>query len=301
MHKRKKKQALALGLLVIIASLLAVLLALLPRGQVEDGVTEVEDYLNAIAEEEIPPDTVSGPGQTSKPDYEDKAPIDDKVPKKKELFVIIDDVGNNLSYLDAFLELPVPVTFAVMPGRPFSEESARRIIKAGFEIILHQPMEPLGGQNPGVGAIVTGMSEDEIIAVLDGNLKGLPSIMGINNHMGSKATADEKTMKSVMKYLSKKGMFFIDSFTTGRSVGEKVAEELNVPYAKRNSVFLDNDDDVERIENALRTGADVAGQMGNAILIGHVKTGALAKVIDKVSQELKDNGYAFRGVSALGF
>ena len=188
-----------------------------------------------------------------------------------------------------------------MPGRPFSEESARRIIKAGFEIILHQPMEPLGGQNPGVGAIVTGMSEDEIIAVLDGNLKGLPSIMGINNHMGSKATADEKTMKSVMKYLSKKGMFFIDSFTTGRSVGEKVAEELNVPYAKRNSVFLDNDDDVERIENALRTGADVAGQMGNAILIGHVKTGALAKVIDKVSQELKDNGYAFRGVSALGF
>ncbi len=222
---------------------------------------------------------------------------DGPVRPEKPIFIVIDDVGNSLTHLDYFLDLPVDVTFALMPGRPYTEESARRIERAGFDMILHQPMEPEGGQDPGVGAILTGMTAEEIHVILQQNLAGLPEVVGINNHMGSKATADAATMKAVMAYLDSKKMFFLDSVTTDKSVAEAAAASRKVPYARRTALFLDNDSGKSQVEKAFASGVNIASTTGEVVMIGHLKTAALAAVVMEQYKDLMDRGFSFRGMS----
>ena len=280
---KKKSRTVAITLLSAIAVLLVLIVALIPDRDDPDAVSEAEDY--AISSEDNKEKPVPVPEKPSA--------------KKKEIYIVIDDVGNSLQHLESFLSIPVKISFAIMPGRPHSEESSRRIRKAGFDAILHQPMEAEGGQNPGVGAIMVDMDKDEIYRVFDENLRVFPWISGINNHMGSKATADVDVMKSVMSYLKSKGMFFLDSVTTNHSVAGTAAGEQGVPYARRNAIFLDNEGDREHVEKAFRSGVDVAGKQGQAIMIGHVKTEALAEVITDAFSSLIDEGYTFLGVSHL--
>ncbi len=287
MHK-KKKTTYAVILLAVIAGMLGIILALLPTGQeaaeVATTPSEIEDYTTVVPEQPVTkePSVVSA----------EKKP-------GGEIFIVIDDVGNNLEDLAYFLKLSVPLTFAVMPGRTFSEESARRIREAGFDIILHQPMEPEGDQNPGVGAITADMNRDAIQKVLEKNLAAFPDIKGINNHMGSKVTADEKAMKAVMAYLKEKGMFFLDSVTTNKSVAEKVAVAMDLPFAKRNTMFLDNENEKASIQKAFLSGIDVASAKGTAIMIGHVKSHYLADVIAESAPELEKKGYTFSRISSF--
>ena len=75
---------------------------------------------------------------------------------KGRIVIVVDDAGYNLEDLDPFLKFPGPLSIAVLPGLPHSREAARRIKAAGKELLLHQPMEALGGENPGPGAIRLG-------------------------------------------------------------------------------------------------------------------------------------------------
>lgn len=218
-----------------------------------------------------------------------------------DIYIIIDDVGNNLAFLKPFLEFPEPITFAVLPQLAFSAESARRISEAGKEMILHQPMEPVGDQDPGPGAIYTWMEQEEIFAVIDRNLSDLPGAVGINNHMGSKATADEKTMTALFTILAERGLFFIDSVTTENSVCERVASEFNVPYGERNSMFLDNDEDEKSIADALNTGLGNAEKHGHAVVIGHVQNRKLADLLMSEYRKIVEMGFTFRHISELDF
>ena len=296
--RKNQKRTYTVALLIIIAALLGVVIGILPERVIEtetpDEVTEdVEtaseslDYDNTVPEETK---VIIEETHTVAPEIKTDAP---------EIYIVIDDVGNNLSSLRRQLQISVPVTFALMPDRPFSEESARLIKEAGFDMILHQPMEAMGGQNPGVGALYAGMDEDEIYKVLDSNLRGFPEIKGINNHMGSKVTANKKSMDAIMSYLAEREMFFLDSVTTGESVAEQTAAEKGVAFAKRNSLFLDNEDNVESIKKAFISGVEVAEATGRAIMIGHVKTALLTDVIEEAAGELKNAGYVFRGISSL--
>ena len=49
----------------------------------------------------------------------------------------------------------------------------------------------------------------------------MPHAIGFNNHMGSKFTEDERLMKVVIDTAKQRGVFFLDSKTTAKSVGEK--------------------------------------------------------------------------------
>lgn len=247
--------------------------------------------------------------QSESTDYKDAVPEDireqEEVVVEKpvkiggKLFVVIDDVGNNISDLEYFLDVPVDITFAVMPERTYSIESAKMIRKAGFEFILHQPMEPEGQYDPGVGAIYTSMSKDQIVKILDENLREFPDIRGINNHMGSKATADRKVMTAVLSYIKRHEMFFLDSVTTHKSIAQEVATDLGVPFAKRNVVFLDNDSDKDAIQKAFTTGTEMAAAKGSAVMIGHLKSHALVEIIKEMAPDLSKNGYTFHGISDL--
>lgn len=221
----------------------------------------------------------------------------DNLPRKRGRFVIIvDDVGYKKSDLVPFLQLQAPLVFAVLPNLPYSTESAQMIHRAGKTVIIHMPMEPEGTSDPGPGAITAGMSEIEVIQALDTAVGTVPYAVGMNNHMGSKITADTKIMKIVMKYLAKSDMFFIDSRTTSDSVVFETAKEAGVPVIKRD-IFLDNEDTKEYVVDAMNQGKDESRKKGNAVMIGHIWSNQLADTINEMYSPLIDEGYTIEDIS----
>ena len=221
------------------------------------------------------------------------------VEHRGDLVYVIDDVGNSLAQLEYFLKVPHPVTFAIMPDRKFSEECAARITAAGKSYILHQPMEAVSGQDPGLSAIYTGMSRDEIFSILDHNFGQLPAAGGMNNHMGSKATSDPEVMDAVMEYLAENNLFFLDSYTISGSLGYEAAKKHNVSYLRRNSMFLDNEKDHESIQAAINEGKRKAASGGHAVMIGHIMTGELADTMMELYPNFIEDGFSLKEISEI--
>ncbi len=312
--RKQKKPGLRLYYLVlsIIALLLLLMVALLnggappespeisrgsdPSGVTEyyPGVPETPDRQEPAPEKPAVPENNAGSSALS-PAVVEKPPVKDR----GTLVFVIDDVGNNLEQLDNFLKFPGPITFAVMPRRPYTAEAVRRIKAAGKSVILHQPMEPLGDADPGVGAVKVSMTREEIWAVLDENLRSTGPVIGMNNHMGSRATSDPETMKSVLSYLERKGMVFLDSATTADLAGAPLAAQLGVGYTKRNSMFLDNESDRQSIYDAIKAGEATAAKKGHAIMIGHVMTDELAKLLFELYPTFIEDGFTVKDLSDL--
>jgi polysaccharide deacetylase 2 family uncharacterized protein YibQ len=154
------------------------------------------------------------------------------------------------------------------------------------------------GNDPGPGAILTSHSEEEIHTLLDSSFSQLPGAVGMNNHMGSRATADERVMTVIMDYLQSNGRFFLDSRTTTETVGAKSAETYAVPYLERD-VFLDNESKAEEILESLNRGIDLARTKGHAVLIGHVRNPEVIEVIESNLSELQRSGVELVSLSAL--
>jgi hypothetical protein len=212
--------------------------------------------------------------------------------------VVIDDVGYSLRELEPFLQIPGPVTFAILPGLPHSSEAARRAVAAGKEVIVHMPMEPLGQEDPGPGAILVSQSDSEIRERLERALQSVPEARGMNNHMGSRAEADRRVMGVVMDALRARGLFFLDSRTTASTVAQELAAERDVPLLER-SVFLDNVPEEAGVEARLNEGLAVAVDKGEAVLIGHVQNGATREVLARALPALAAKGFERVALSAL--
>jgi polysaccharide deacetylase 2 family uncharacterized protein YibQ len=216
----------------------------------------------------------------------------------KRIAVIIDDVGYNVSQLQAFLDLNLPLTFAVLPGVPHSRDALDMIRTAGREALLHQPMEAEGNFDPGPGAIRLGMTDDEIGRILKANLDGMPGVVGANNHEGSLVSADPGAMATVLEFMKGNGLFYVDSLTTGKSVVEAVAAARKIPVLERD-VFLDNLSDRESIMRYARYGLKTADAKGHAVMIGHVWTADLAKTLGEMYPQMVADGYSLSTISEI--
>jgi uncharacterized protein len=190
----------------------------------------------------------------------------------------VDDCGQWIDTERAFIALDIPLTLSVLPSVEYTGEIAREASDAGKGVMLHLPMEALSGENPGRGKVTTTMSDAAIVAQVQADLAQVPQARGVNNHEGSKASADARVMRAVIGVLAQHGdLFFIDSRTNAASVGEATAQELGVPTARRN-VFLDNRADVAYSEAQLLEAAAIAKRQGSAIAIGHPRPTTLAAV-----------------------
>ena len=142
--------------------------------------------------------------------------------------------------------------------------------EAHMEVLLHQPMEPRSypEDDPGKGAVFVGMDEAAIRRTVMENLAHFPMAVGLNNHMGSRFTEDSRGMRVVLEELRSRGLFYLDSMTTAKSVGTAVGRKVGIPVLRRD-VFLDNVADVDAILLQLRKAENVALKQGQAVAIGH--------------------------------
>jgi polysaccharide deacetylase 2 family uncharacterized protein YibQ len=206
------------------------------------------------------------------------------------LVFIIDDAGNNLQELEPFLRFSGPLTIAVLPGLPHSAEAARRIRAAGKEVFLHQPMEAVGGQNPGPGAIYAGMNAAEIVAILSKNIAEIGPVAGMNNHQGSKITMDQQMMETVLGFCREQGIIFVDSRTSAETAVPAAAQKLGIKIGERN-IFIDNDQNRPAMNRSIEGGLARASQAGSALMIGHTWSPELAPLLADMYQDLIAQGY----------
>jgi polysaccharide deacetylase 2 family uncharacterized protein YibQ len=212
--------------------------------------------------------------------------------------LIIDDIGFSLKRAERFLQADIPITFSVLPRRCRSVESAMALHAHGHEIMLHQPMEPWStAVNPGPGAIFVEDQPERIHHVVAENIAALPHVVGVNNHMGSKYTQQSKKMGQALDVLRNRGLFFVDSLTTGQSAAYTCARKMGLS-AKRRDLFIDNHRDVFSVIRQLERLRNLAHKHGSAIGIGHPRP-ATAEAIMRFTDMPESRDVAFVYISQV--
>jgi len=213
--------------------------------------------------------------------------------------IVIDDLGNELAPAERIASWKVPIAGAVLPDLRWSAASAEALSRGGKEVLLHLPMEPEGYPRvrPGPGLVLRSQNDAEIERMLEDDLATVPGAVGVNNHMGSAATADARVMRAVARVLARRGLFFLDSRTTDATVAEKAAEEASVRATSRR-VFLDDAPNEDAIRGQLAELVRRAKEEGDAVAIGHPYPVTLF-VLERDLPRLSDQGVKLVKVSEL--
>ena len=165
--------------------------------------------------------------------------------------------------------------------------------------MLHLPLEPhlYHETYPKDYILTTDMDERTIEGVINKAMANIPHIVGVNNHMGSKATEDREFMKKLLVVLNRKGLFFVDSRATKDTISKEMARRVKIPFGERD-VFLDNREDRSYIEGQFALLAKEAKEKGSAIGIGHDRSLTL-KIIAEQTKRLQKDGFEFVTVQQL--
>jgi uncharacterized protein len=205
--------------------------------------------------------------------------------REPELAIIVDDLGHDRTAADSLLALPFPITVSVLPNLPLSTQVAEEAYHRGDQILLHLPMESEGegsqGASPEATELRVGMNSRQVASAVDGMLETVPHAAGVNNHQGSRATADPALMQTLMPLLRERRLFFIDSRTTALTVAYDAAETSGVRAASR-KVFLDDTATRGAVLAQLDLAARDAMRDGSAIAIGHPHPATIAALSEGV-------------------
>lgn len=218
---------------------------------------------------------------------------------KGEIAIVIDDFGFRQDMIQAFAAIRRPITFAVLPFKAYSKDAAVKAKASGHQVILHLPMEPLSGIEPSEleATVKTGMTARQIQSLIDQATRDLPGIIGINNHQGSKATADRATMQNLMQVIKEKKWFFVDSRTHSRSVAAETAKAAGIRHTE-NDLFLDGVADRAYVQKQLRIAGEMAIKNGSVTVIGHARP-TTVEALRETIPELEARGIRFVFVSQL--
>jgi len=211
--------------------------------------------------------------------------------------VVIDDLGVDRKRSARTVKLPAPLTLAWLPYAQELRAQTRAAREAGHELMLHMPMEPSVHADPGPDALLVGLSRNEIQRRFTQALASFEGYVGVNNHMGSRFTADRNSMAPVLTEVQRRGLLWLDSRTSSSNVAASLAGELQMPFAGRD-VFLDNVETVAAVRAQLAKTEAVARQQGYAIAIGHPHDSTL-EALAAWLPEVQKRGFVLVPVSAV--
>jgi polysaccharide deacetylase 2 family uncharacterized protein YibQ len=194
-----------------------------------------------------------------------------KTGPRGQVALIMDDMGASLETLDELIALGRPITVSVLPYSAYAAETARLAHERGLEVLLHLPLESVNNHEAMTGTeglIMTMMTEPAIVAAFEASYDRVPFATGTNNHMGSRFTAERDLMRVLLRPIKDKGLFFVDSRTTAKTVALEEARRMGIPSTQRD-VFLDADEDRGRIRGRLIELFQKARKKGRAVGICH--------------------------------
>ncbi len=217
---------------------------------------------------------------------------------KPMIAIVIDDLGMNRRNTVRAIRLPGPLTMAFLTYAEDLEQQTDAARAAGHELMVHFPMEPKDHHfDTGPNALTNDLDDDEIRRRLRWGLERFEGYVGFNNHMGSAFTSNERGMAIVMEEVRRRGLLYIDSLTTSRSMAAGLAAQNGVPFAARD-IFIDNHIAPEEIAKQLAKVETVARRKGYAIAIGHPHTNTI-KAVEAWLPKLEEAGFALVPVSTV--
>ena len=287
-----KKNRKALITIVLLAIAAAVLLS-------RPGILRERKELTSVGEH-IPEKKTAPAAPEPKPRRPDSKPVKPPEKARAKLAIIIDDVGYRSPFIEEYRKFEGKLTFSILPFQPESVNYARMLHRAGFEIMIHIPMEPedYPEKKPGEGALFVHDSRDEAEQKLRKMMHNIPHALGANNHMGSMATQDNKLMTHTLSYLKAEGFYFIDSLTTPHSTAYEIAHQLQMQSRNRD-IFLDNYNDSTYIDKQFEKLKSAARGRGTAIGIGHMQNQNLLSVLNHQLTTLHEEGFELVFVSEV--
>lgn len=221
-------------------------------------------------------------------------------PRRKQIFLVIDDAGLALSETQRFLDIPIPMSIAVLPHQKQTREVCIQIGRdPRKEILLHQPMEAYNKhKNPGPGAIMDATPPSEVQGILDRNMRSVRGAVGMNNHMGSRVTENVTLIGEVLRFCKGNKFFFLDSKTAYNSQVPSVAKAAGMHLEARD-IFLDINHDRGYIRKMWGSAVSKARENGYVVVIGHIWCKESAIALRDSYETLLNQGYTFHKISEL--
>jgi hypothetical protein len=219
-------------------------------------------------------------------------------PGLKLVAIIIDDAGVDRVRTARALRLPGPLTISFLPYAPDVARQAEEARRRGHELMVHMPMEPMAAQeNPGPDALLTRLARPELLRRLQRHLGRFEGYVGVNNHMGSRMTADPNAMLAVLEELRDLGLLYVDSRTTRETVAALVADHLGMASASRD-VFIDHEQITGSVRARLADIERIAKRNGQAVAIGHPHDRTLEE-LERWLPTLAEQGLTVAPISAV--
>lgn len=218
-------------------------------------------------------------------------------PGKPVIAIVIDDMGLDRKRSARMAALPGPLTLSWLPYARDLAAQSRSARANGHELMLHMPMEPSVKADPGPEALLVSLDKGEVLRRFRAALDSFDGYVGVNNHMGSRFTADRAALAPVLGELHRRGLLWLDSRTTPNSAGIALAQELRMPFAGRD-VFLDNEEKVSAIRAQLSKVEQVAKHQGFGIAIGHPHDATIEALASWVP-DVQKRGFVLVPISAV--
>lgn len=218
-------------------------------------------------------------------------------PGRPIIAIVIDDMGLDRKRSARMVGLHGPLTLSWLPyarDLPAQSKAARA---NGHELMLHMPMEPSVKADPGPNALLVSLDRGEIVKRFRAALDSFDGYVGVNNHMGSRFTADRAALAPVLAELHRRGLLWLDSRTTPNSAGIGLAQELKMPWVGRD-IFLDNEETVAAVRAQLAKTEQVAKRQGYAVAIGHPHD-ATIEALASWLPDVQKRGFVLVPVSAV--
>ncbi len=194
---------------------------------------------------------------------------------KPMLAIIIDDV-QTARQVKAIKSLHLPLTMSFLPPRPARPNSAKLAAREKFYMV-HLPMEAMNFHAEEPNTLRATDSQQKISKRIAFIKKEFPRVRYLNNHTGSKFTANERAVHRLIYALNKNHIHFIDSRTTAKTKVPEVEKAYGLKYVARD-VFLDDYTNKAYILNQIKIAIKVAKAHGHAIAIGHPHKSTLAAI-----------------------
>ena len=212
--------------------------------------------------------------------------------------IVVDDAGGVEGDTAGYLALPMPVTISIIPSFAHATDVAERTHAAGKEVLLHLPLANRVGQGDGVTRLSGTETADVVDRFVQSAVDRVPYAVGANNHEGPYGSAQPMLMRELLASLQRRGLFFMDSVTSQRSVGYAVEAELAME-ARVNNQFLDHDETDENSRAALIHLALLAARSGTGIGICHVFHPYALHALQAIGAQLQAKGYSFTVLSQV--
>ncbi len=208
---------------------------------------------------------------------------------KPKLAIIIDDVGT-ASQVKAIKSLRIPLTMSFLPPSKARPNTPKLAAKEKFYMV-HLPMEARNWSAEEPKTLRVHDSQKVVLNRIKEIKKWFPKVHYINNHTGSKFTANETAMNRLIYALKKNSIYFIDSRTTAQTKAPKVLKNFGLKYVARD-VFLDHHMDKPYVLKQIKQAIEVAKKHGTAIAIGHPHKNTLQALYES-KKLLKDVDLVF--------